>query len=167
VRKNLKQIGSGDVTVALTGVSARASAGRLRVGTTAVGQKITKDWQVIYHLGHTARGQWTVARLEICPCTSDVPEGGVTMKLIRAITIAPARRYVITQKRIESLKPLPPRLRDVLRQHDRLVLAGDPHPGKTLAATLGENWSTVRTWLRRARELANDSDSARSSAHRL
>jgi hypothetical protein len=51
----------------------------------------------------------------------------------------------------------------LLARHQALIKANDPHPAKTLAEEWKENYSTVRTWLVRARRNLR---SARGSAHR-
>jgi hypothetical protein len=132
-------------------------------------EALTKDWQVVFHFGRTARGELTIARLEVLPSGKDVPEGGVTTALIRGITIAAARRYVVNKEQIQArqraaAKPgrrgrprlLTPRdYQKVMKRYDRLVERGDPHPSKTLFGELKregvtQSWSTVRSWVARA-----------------
>jgi hypothetical protein len=158
----------GELTLAATG----------SVWTADIQQDLTKDWQVIFHLGRTARGVLTIARMELRPRGQGVPEGGVTMALVRAITIAPARRYVTNKASVEtrqrasvkaSRRGRPSLLtqdyRKLLKRFDRLVERGDPHPAKTLATALRANHSTVRTWIVRAMTL-DGRRSARDSAQR-
>jgi hypothetical protein len=172
----MSKVRSGDVTVPITGVSAKGRVGSVgSVGATALHQTLTKDWEAIYRLGRTARGVLTVVGLEVRPA-QNVPDDGLTIAVIRLIAIGRARRYVNNQARFEAQRQPsapsstgPPRGRTprlthqdygkLLKRYDGLVDMGDPHPAKTLFEDLKregvtKSRSTVRTWLLRAREKA-------------
>lgn len=132
---------------------------------------LTPDWKVKFCYGKTQSGAWTIARVEVMPWRPNgdevVPDGGVTMALLRKITIAHVHRFVDMKNeagghataRQSPLKPLDRRaptqqqLRKLLARYTHLINAKDPHPAKTLAAELKQPRSTVRTWILRAKEL--------------
>ena len=97
----------------------------------------------------------------------DVPpldEAGVSVEVWKRVRFAPVRRYLESYAR--EKRPAPKRsragrprmseqkLRALLAEHRRLENNFHDYPAKTLAERHRVNRSTLRTWLRRARELA-------------
>jgi hypothetical protein len=91
----------------------------------------------------------TVARLEVRPTGKDVPDDGVTMALIRAITIAPARRYVVNKAQIEARQ----RAWTKRSRRGRPGLLTRPLFDELKREGKTRSRSTVRAWIARAKSV--------------
>ena len=112
-----------------------------------------------------------IAALEISPSGQTVPPAGVTAELLRGVKLGTARRVLVALKSLEetihrsdpletlkqsaekTASPNRNKLRQYLREYQELCVACDPNPAKTLAAKHRVNRSTLRTWIRRAKQL--------------
>lgn len=142
---------------------------------------LNDDWRIKYTFGRTPLGALTVVRVEVHPNREDdrsPDEHGVTVAMLRQVTLAPIRRYLDLKsyaRRPERTAPTRPRRRGSLtsRQYRKiwtrfrqLVCANDPAPSKTLAAELNANRNTVRTWIARAKVLYGGTASRTASRTR-
>ena len=138
-----------------------------RTGPISMHLGLTDEWDARFYFGRTKAGRVVIARLEISTGRSEreLPENHeLTMEVIRKITIARVQRYLEevnrpthepTVKRPRASSPIKSAndLKRLLARHDQL---GKKYPGeaaKMLAIEIGQNRSTVRTWLRRAKGL--------------
>ena len=89
------------------------------------------DWQILATMGRTANGEWVIRSLTIEPVTATLdewarrhtPDGGVTAKLLRSISLADIRRYGRRVIKADDWSPPEPKARrDALAGPGRVAL---------------------------------------------